>query len=519
VLDFFGFVTRLLSNLANLLILRLSKYYHTKSWASIRQLSFLVLVFFSWHVASSQQMSGLAMSDYAGINAASLNPSLLVNSEIYFDLNLLAGDIFLQNNFLFVHKADFRFMDLLKRNPTFPSYDVEGEGLDYKKSLDFINAFEQTDIRGPSFSIVLDKQAFGFSTRMVTMTSAKNLPGYLGELMFEGLEYVPLHGIPQDNGQFDAVSAGWWEMGLSYAREIKQQRWYKWSFGVNLRRLWGYAGAGIVNQNAKYTVINDSVINIENLDASLGFSIPVDYDTGDFPDGGATFNGKGTVIDLGVSYLRKRNVSTNRTYKSFCQYEYDDYLYKIGASITDLGSLVFKENAKNELFEDASKEWNGIDTLEFVSVNDIFQQLSTAFYDDPEASDQGGNFVLGLPATLSLHADYQYYPNWHLAGLVVLPLRIWDKQLRRPAQALISLRYATPAWEVALPVSLYNFKEPRIGLSARYYFLTIGTDKIGGFLGMNDFTGMDFYFSLKFHILKGSCGRFKRSSDCSNFNF
>lgn len=469
---------------------------------------------------AGQEASGVRMSTYSGINGVRLNPSGLVNSHLYYDINIAAGDIFLQNNFLYIHQQDFSFMNFLKRNPDLPSTDVPGQGLDYDGNTNLIRGFEQTDLYGPGFSIALGNHAFGLFTRVVTMTSASEIPGYLGELLFEGIEYEPLHDIPQDHDRFEAASAGWWETGFSYAYRFKEKLFHHWSAGINIRRLWGYAGTHLVSYDAKYTVVNDSVIDIRNLDAGIGYSVPVDYENNDFPVDGRTFKGRGMAIDLGVTFTHKKNVSVKRTFKSYCQYKYQEYQYKIGVSLLDLGGISFDENVMDQRYENVSVNWQSADTLEYRDINDLMGQLSEVFYGDPNTASTGtGTFRLGMPTALSIQGDYNYFKNWHISGFVVVPLKLRTSQLKRPGQALASLSYQTDAFEVSLPVSLYEFRKPRIGLSARIYYFTIGTDKLGGFFGFDDFYGMDFYFSLKFHILKGWCGRYKSLPDCRSYKF
>jgi hypothetical protein len=469
---------------------------------------------------NGQESSGIALSSYNGIYGTVINPSGLVNSRLFYDINLISGNVFLENNFLLIHKEDFKFMDILSRNPSFPSSEVPGEGFDYNSEINSVRGFEQTDVMGPAFSLTLGPHGFGVFTRAVTMTSVSNLPGYLGQLMFEGLDYDSLHGQPQNHAKFNAASAGWWELGFSYAWDIKETTFNHWSVGLNVRRLWGYAGAGLVAYNADYTVENDSVIDIRNLDATIGFSVPIDYETNDFPAPGKTFKGRGTALDIGVTFTQKKNATVNRTYKNYCQYQYEEPLYKIGLSVLNIGRISFDENNKEERYDNVSAEWRSVDTLEYRNINDVFRQISTVFYGDPNASGTGADrFNLGLGTAVSLQADYNYFENWHLSALLMVPIHLSETQFHRPGQILLSPRYETEIFEVSFPVSLYDFRKPRIGLSARLYYFTVGTDKLGAFMGFNDFYGMDFYFSVKFHILKGWCGRYKPESDCRNYNF
>jgi hypothetical protein len=467
-----------------------------------------------------QESAGIRMSNFGGINSVHTNPAGLVNSKLFLDFNLLAGNISFENNFLFIHQDDYRLGDFLRRNPVLPTYEIPGEGLDYNAGMNLIQGFSQTDFYGPSFSVTAGKHAVGLFSRAVTMTAVRDLPGYLGMVFFEGLSYDTLHGIPQDHDLFDATVAGWWEAGISYAHRFSHKGKNKWSFGVNIRRLFGYAGMGIYANSADYTIVNEELIDIRNLDATVLLDAPVDYSTNEFPADGATFKGRGTAFDVGLSYQKNRRWPDTRTRKRPCSAEFNDYHYKFGVSLLNLGGLRFTENTLQQQYDNVSVEWQEIDTIEFVDINTLVSQLSQVFYEDATASTIDANaFSIGMPATLSLQGDLNYFPRWYLSGIVMLPLRLSKVQLRKPANALLSLRYETPAFEIALPVSLYDYTKPRIGLSARIYYLTIGTEKLGGFFGYNDFYGMDFYFSLKFHLLKGQCEKYKPGKDCRHLQF
>jgi len=67
-----------------------------------------------------------------------------------------------------------------------------------------------------------------------------------------------------------------------------------------------------------------------------------------------------------------------------------------------------------------------------------------------------------------------------------------------------------------MPVSLYEWRYPRMGFAVRWEVLTIGSDNLGGFFGFSDFTGMDIYFAIKINFAKGNCGRGARFTGCGN---
>lgn len=468
---------------------------------------------------SAQEKIGLTTSNYGGVYSAQLNPASIINSKLFFDFNLIGANIFIENNFLFIHKNDYRLFDFLSRNPSLPVYDEPGNGLDYTVNEDAVQAYERIDVMGPSFSYSFGKHSVGFTSKVLAVTSVNDLPRDIAVLMYEGLEYDSLYGIDQNHGAFDFSTMGWWEVGGNYAYIFKEQRQNVLSAGINIRALFGYAGTSVQARNLDYTVVDDSTMDIRNLDADFGFSAPVDLDDNEYPDDGAMFKGKGMVVDLGMVYVRKRELPTRSKPKKYCAYEHDDYIFKLGLSVLDLGKINFKENAQQHSYNNVGAYWEDIDTVGFGSINELTKKISSVFYGDPNASLQANSFGLGLPTSLSLQADYQYYPNWYLNTVLVLPVKLSNNQLRRPAQAILSLRYETSKFEVNLPLSLYDFNKPRLGLYVRFHFVSIGTEKLGGLFNFNDFTGLDFYVAVKYHIEKGQCSRYKRSTDCNHLAF
>jgi hypothetical protein len=69
-------------------------------------------------------------------------------------------------------------------------------------------------------------------------------------------------------------------------------------------------------------------------------------------------------------------------------------------------------------------------------------------------------------------------------------------------------------FEVSLPVTLYDWTKPRIGLSARFRGFFIGTEKLSGYFSFSDFTGLDFYAGLKLSLHKGDCRRNIPDDNC-----
>jgi hypothetical protein len=180
-----------------------------------------------------------------------------------------------------------------------------------------------------------------------------------------------------------------------------------------------------------------------------------------------------------------------------------------------VGYINFKNNAQLQNFENVSKYWMNIDTLNYVSVNNLAGTLSQVFYGDPNASHVADKFRVYLPTAFSVQADFRIYRNWYAGAVFMHPVRLGKAFIRRPAQIALIPRYETHDVEFSLPVSLYDYHHLRLGASFRYHFLTFGSDDLLGLFGVNDFTGIDFYLAIKLNFRKGYCWR-NRNVACEN---
>ncbi|MCF8400925.1 MAG: DUF5723 family protein [Bacteroidales bacterium] len=477
-----------------------------------------ICIIFSPVQLMSQEMLGITSSNYAGSNANIINPSSMIVSKVFMDANLLSGDIFANSNYLYIHGNDYHPFSYLKKDPQFPEYGDDNQAFDhyYDKDMKFAN----TSLRmiGPSGFIVYNDHAFALQTQVRTFVSVDRAPYDIANFAYEGLDYAPQHNINFDDEDFSLAAMAWGEIDLSYAHTFYKFAHDQFSFGVTFKYLMGYSAGFLTANNLNYVVYNDSTANILNFDAQAGISLPVDYSNNDFPYG-TTFKGSGFGMDLGITYVRTVKGHSNRKYKRLCAQPYSDYYYKIGVSLLDIGGITFKDNAQLHAFDNVSHYWERIDTVHFYDINYLVDDLSSRFYGDPNASLLDNQFRLGLPAAFSLQIDYHLRRNWYVNGFFIYPVNLAENSLKRPEQAAIIPRFETDAFEIAAPVSLYRLKDLRMGLSARIYYVTIGTDKLGSILGLGgDFTGMDLYFSVKFSLGKGLCAR-SGGTYCHNLEY
>jgi hypothetical protein len=150
----------------------------------------------------------------------------------------------------------------------------------------------------------------------------------------------------------------------------------------------------------------------------------------------------------------------------------------------------------------------------------VVEELSNVFYGDPEASYREDRFRIGMPMAVSLQFDYHFrkFEHFYLGAIWVQPVRFNLHTLRRPAQLAVIPRIEKKNLEFSIPISLYEYQYPRVGFAARFWFLTIGTEKLGTYLGIGDLNGLDIYASIKFNFGKGTCKK-KEPIECLNYEF
>lgn len=477
---------------------------------------FISLLGFSSIKVSGQEMFGVTLGNYNGLTGALLNPAIMTGSKNYLEVHFVSTHLFANNDAYYIPASDLSFWDIWKDGTEFPTYGENDNNFLMYDNRNSKAAVINLRVLGPSVMYQYGNHAFGITTGARYYTTGNQIPFEMAVFGYESLKYEPLQNVNFDDYNFDAATMAWMEIGLSYAYNVYQFLDNQVTIGASVRRLWGYAGVyGEVN-NLDYIVMDDSTINVKNLNGNFGFAAPVDYNTNDYPMNDPFFKGGGFGFDVGVVYTKRRYID-NKRWERPCQQRYEDYLFRIGFSILDIGRVKYKNNAQLHTLDDVSVIWQNFDTISYSNVNQVVGELSNVFYGDPDASYVGNEMKIGLPTALSLQFDYNLLQvnNVYIAAVWVHPLRFNKHTLRRPAHLSIIPRYELRHIEFNLPIMLYEYKYPRIGLSARFSFLTIGTERIGTYLGLADLNGMDIYFSLKLNIRKGFCRKVK-VNECEN---
>jgi len=457
-------------------------------------------------------MPGIASSDYSGVSRSFLNPGSMIHSRYYFDLLLVGGNMFAQNNHFYIPRRDYHVTRL--RYFDFPTYPETGQQFLADYSTAFKYGFTNLKLSGPSAMLISDKNAFALQHSLRSVTTVDRLPNDIARFMLEGLSVEQQQGIRYTHEKpYTLGSLGWYELGFTYNRMVYKQGDVNFSIGATLKHLWAYYGLFVHSTHTEYMTPDSDTLIFYRVNALGGMAGPVDYQDNAFTGLNNPVKGRGFAIDLGVSYVRTLGLQSTRRRNKNCSYPYEPYLFRIGLSLMDVGSLNLNRNVRRMEFTEIDTVWSDVNSLVFNYFDQLLTDLSTEIGGSPTALLVGSEFRIALPTYASLQFDYNFQNNLFLNLVVVQDFPMLNNRLPRPSYISIAPRYSTDAFEMALPFSLYRYSEPRLGAALRFYNFSVGTEKLGGFFGFSDFDGIDLYFSVQISMRKGYCrdyfGRFR----------
>jgi hypothetical protein len=453
----------------------------------------------------AQERLGLVNSNYSGSAGISINPASIANSKIRVDYGLFTIHSFLENNYFYLPAQQGGLFRVLNGSYDFPYFDKPyGEGsrnvYSYYMDPSNKNIYANTRIDGPSVMFGLDDHIIAVHSSMRVASSTRRLPYDIANFSYYAMDFYPQHNIYYERDNYAMASMGWYEVGVTYATVLARPFKTLWSGGITLNWVGGYGGAYVEGRETDYIVYNDSILNVDYLDAELGFSLPVNYETDQVRLFNNMLRGNGFSADLGITF-QYRDKPYMRRYKGmYYRKHFEDYLYKISFAILDIGWIGFKKQAQQHSYDGVSNHHINVQHITYDNIQDEVWTVSELLYGDPEASYRGDAFRVYMPLALSLQFDYHPSGPWFINGTFVTRLPVYKPMVERPIVLALTPRYETMEFEVSLPIVFYDMYYPRIGIAVRFYGLTVGTDNLGGFLGYMDFTGYDFYIGYKINF-------------------
>ena len=468
----------------------------------IKRFLILSLLFLGFYSSSfSQEMWGAAPSNYAGQMGLELNPASIVAAPYMWELHIFSMDVSLTNNYMY-----------LAANSKLFKKSFKGESIEQDRLTDRYTktpnkyAYSSTFIKYPGF-IWVDKKfsiAFHVSTRIEL--SAAGVPYHLAKFIKEGFTYTPQQNQELTTHNANVVLINWHEAALTVGTILQNSKDAFITGAITLKYNYGMNAYYTNIESFDYNVPNDSVLIVHNLSMDVGHATPINGDGGL----AATLKqrGHGFSTDIGVQYYKNRNDNFyNPCAKGKDEKPYD---YKLGASIIDLGYIRYNHDAKTFKFTNENTVWTGFDTVKFDGVGYTDSLLSNQFFGNYRGSRDKFAFTLFTPTAISLQADFCFQPRLFTSINIIQRISFSKREVKRSNEISIVPRYETKRFEVSLPISVYDYFRPRLGLAFRYGAFTLGTDMLGAFLGVTNTFGADIYFEISVKHF-GKCGNNKSS--------
>jgi hypothetical protein len=465
------------------------------------------------YLSDAQEALGIVNSNYSGVNTLWINPANAVVSRNRISLNILAGDIFIISDYLFIHRKDYGFLKPFRVDINDPQYMYLHEYpdipytdtvhyYDYYNNGALKNFFFNARIAGPSLLLRFGNHSLSFMTAFRNNFSGSFIPQDVMNFGYRGLDFEPQHHVSYDDKSFEFAGLSWIELGAGYTYTFLDNDENKLSAGITLKYLMGTAATYGTVRNVNYMVPYQDTLIVYNMNSIFGMALPVNYATNEFIMD-PFVKGRGFGGDIGIVYQRlPGRFSGNARSASKADEQEDNYLFRVGVSLLDVGQIRFTNSVQVHKFENVTNQiWPGLINYQATSIQQFFRSASYNFLGDSLASLSGQtSFRIWLPSAFSAQVDYHFGKNFFVNASIVQGIRIGSPGVRRESLVALTPRYETPVWEINLPLSLVDYQHPAIGLALRVYSLIIGTEKLGTFLNLTDVKGMDLYFSIGINI-------------------
>lgn len=448
--------------------------------------------------AAGQNYAGLALSNYAGTNAAYTNPSAIADSRHRYYLQLVGAEASFYSTYLQLN---------LRQRPWQAEFSMERRDLAEQGGSGPHAGSFSGEARLPSLLLTLGPHsAVAFSSRGRGFVQASNVSDNLARLAYHGLDEAQQLGLANhllEDNSFNLSVNTYHEFALTYARVVGRSSRHFWKAGLTAKYLVGLGSAYVLNDGTTYQVYGRDSLQLQTRQLSYGATDYRLYGQRGFTVsslyGGQQLGG-GYGADLGLTYEYRPDYATYNYHldgRDQVDRTRNKYRLRLGLALTDLGALTY-DNAQHvrqgQLANAKTVQLGHLDTLNFRTLaqgENTLERLTGL-------SSRGHAFTSYLPAALRLTADY------HVAGPLYAGA-LWVQNLL-PARTIGSRSVSTLALvprlelrrlELALPVQLLgNYRQVAAGAMLRLGPLVLGSDNLGGLLGLRTATGADFYFGL-----------------------
>lgn len=448
---------------------------------------YLFVIILSVSSCFSQEQFGLLHSNYLPSITTLYNPSTVLDSKTWLDIHIVGIGSYLNNNFV-----------SLKNNSFYSIYKTDGsniseDDLDYNSNRRNIQAYNRTFVNVLSATWSQGDFGAGLFFNARSFTHARGIPEFVGNFIENGVpNYTEQHNIDYKLKNVYASSIAFGEVQASFAYTFYKKQRNMMMAGISIKKFFSGAGGALNLYNFEFNVNSDTLTSVFNLQADAMATTNPEF-----------YVKAGIGFDLGFTYQKMLSDCSSykpNSKKNGCKQQF--YKYSLSAALIDLGSIKFAPNS----VQFAGYDFDLYDWFNYANT-EVDEDDPTNLFENQESDINSGTVKktdrIVLPRALHLSGDYNVWASrFFVSGSLFqsIPISRSKFGVRRANSLAVSARFEMKWFEVSVPISLYEYYRPQLGLSLRLYCLTIGTDKLLHIFGKSDLYGGDIYFHLNVPI-------------------
>ena len=494
--------------------LLLVRYFTPTKTYTMKRLLLICAIIFSLSSVWSQDYLGIASSNYSGNIGLNLQPANLADNRLKLDIQLPSFNFFAGQNFIgfkpnyLVRNGNITSSDYPMLNPTPPTGDfTHAYFMDGRRAMVSANI----EIIGAMFSLN-EKNAVSFNVRERNYVNIDGVDKDLYQLAYNSLAYPALYNVNLYNKQLSIQTMSWMEYAFGYGRVLKDDGDHFLKVGGRVKALSGFQSAYLYVKDLKYQANSDSTISLDNATVEYGHSSNFEASQDPSRNSFRPSSKLGWGFDFGVVYEWRPD---HEKYKydmdgetNLWRRDQNKYKLRVGASLTDVGGILFNKGGQSGNFTASTTNWN-LSALT-IGGNNAVAGADSIISNQFGGTKTGANYRMNLPTAFSTQIDYHVWKDIYVNQTNFIAFSFKNNANKVHDFSTYSL---TPRWDhrligFSVPFSYNALLGWRTGMALRLGPLYIGTSNLSPYRdfvradgsGKRELLGADFYVGLHIPI-------------------
>lgn len=441
-------------------------------------------------ISKGQELLPFATGNFAGVSGAHLQPASIADSRFKTDLTIFSTSTSFSNTF---YKVD----PYLVWNPK----EINNEDLFdlyLSSTIDGKAKHGYFSTKNDFFSFMLTlsrKDAIAFTPSFRTMFNFDNITEDLATFLDGGLEDSQYWNKSLTNANFSLQMNSWVEYAITYARVISDKEKHFLKAGATIKFTQGLGSAYLFAKDLSYNFRNNDTLSLFKSYVSYGTSDNLENDLNyKFNTNPSLAFDFGVVYEFRPDWMKYKYDLDGET--NLWRRDRDKYLFKIGLSLTDLGSVKYRRNPLSRDFDANITDMN-IGDLEISGLEDFNNIIDSNFnyYDVPE------KYNMNLPAVLSMQADVRISRGLYLNFVPYFAMKQGNKDDSKTHY--VSSLNLIPRFDMrllgfSLPIQYNAYNQLNVGLGLRVGPIWVGSNNLfSSMLSGKDLYGTSVSAALK----------------------